>query len=223
VAAIWLNNFFPDFPDPSDADADGLLAVGGDLTPSRLLAAYKKGIFPWQTQPIAWFSPDPRMVLFPEELKISHSMRALLKQNKFKVTCNQAFETVMHACGKTARSGQDSTWIDAEIIAAYSRMNQLGFAHSIEVWADENLVGGLYGIALGRVFYGESMFATTSNASKYGFISLVKRLQELGFWLIDCQQETKHLGSLGARPITRTAFLEILARNEKEETFLFQF
>lgn len=205
------------------ADPNGILAVGGDLSPERLLTAYTWGIFPWfnEGEPIIWWSPDPRFVLFPEELKVSKSMRPYFNQKKFTLTFDTQFEAVMRACQTQRRKGQYSgTWITEDMLAAYVRLHHLGYAHSVEVWKNEELVGGLYGIALGKVFFGESMFARQRDASKFGFISLVKKLQEVGFELIDCQQETNHLGSLGARAIDRKEFLEILQKNQKEETFV---
>lgn len=209
------------FPNPELANAEGILAVGGDLSPQRLLYAYSIGIFPWfnPEDPIIWWSPDPRFVLFPEDLKVSKSMRPLFNQRKFEVTADQAFEQVIANCASVRRRGQGGgTWISESMAQAYIRLHELGFAHSVEVWQDGQLVGGLYGIALGKCFFGESMFAKVSNASKYGFISLARRLQEEGYWLIDCQQETAHLSSLGARSVPRKEFLGILHKNQKEDT-----
>jgi leucyl/phenylalanyl-tRNA--protein transferase len=213
----WLPDDKLIFPHPSLADDDGLLAVGGDLSPERLIFAYQKGIFPWynEGEPILWWSPDPRMVLFPKDLKVSKSMRPYFNQPKFTVTYNQQFEAVMRSCSQQTRTGQAGTWISEDMIKAYCTLHQLGVAHSVEVWQGEILVGGLYGIWLGNVFFGESMFAKVTNASKFGFISLVQKLIAQGVQLIDCQQETKHLASMGAAPISRTLFLEYLAENEK--------
>ncbi len=213
----WLPDDKLIFPHPSLADDDGLLAAGGDLSPERLIFAYQKGIFPWynQGEPILWWSPDPRMVLFPNDLKVSKSMRPYFNQSKFTVTYNQQFESVMRSCSAQTRNGQNGTWIIKEMIDAYCTLHQLGFAHSVEVWEGEELVGGLYGILLGTIFFGESMFAKVANASKFGFISLVQKLTPQGLQLIDCQQETKHLASMGAAPISRTLFLEYLAKNEQ--------
>ncbi|MFN7119058.1 MAG: leucyl/phenylalanyl-tRNA--protein transferase [Saprospiraceae bacterium] len=211
------------FPHPEMADHNGILAVGGDLSPERLLAAYTWGIFPWfnEDEPIIWWSPDPRFVLFPDELKVSKSMRPYFNQKKFTVTLDTQFEAVMRACQKQRRKGQfGGTWITEDMVAAYVRLHELGYAHSVEVWKAEELVGGLYGIALGKVFFGESMFARESNASKFGFITIVKKLREFGFQLIDCQQETNHLGSLGARAIDRKEFLAILQKNQSAETLV---
>ncbi len=220
MPVFWLSNENNCFPSPELATDEGILAVGGDLSPERLLAAYKMGIFPWfnEGEPIAWWSPDPRMVLFPSELKVSRSMRPYFNQQKLRVTFDQDFEAVVRRCQAPRDDQWGGTWITNEMLDAYCQLHQLGFAHSVEVWQGKRLVGGLYGIALGKCFYGESMFATVSNASKLGFISLVKKLESLGFWLIDCQQQTQHLGSLGARTIPRADFLKILKRNEAEET-----
>jgi leucyl/phenylalanyl-tRNA---protein transferase len=189
--------------------------VGGDLSPRRLLLAYSWGIFPWfsEEDPILWWHPDPRFVLFPAQLKVSKSMRPYFNQAKFRVTYDQAFAQVIAACSAFPRRGQRGTWITEEINSAYCELHEQGYAHSVEVWEGTELVGGLYGIALGKVFFGESMFARAANASKFGFITLVRKLTEQGYELIDCQQETAHLASLGARPISRKAFLSILADN----------
>ena len=209
----WLRDDSLVFPDPGQASPEGILAAGGDLSVPRLLHAYRQGIFPWYSpgDPILWWSPDPRFVLFPENLKVSRSMRPYFNQQKFTVTYDQAFSRVMQACAAVPRTGQYGTWITEEMLAAYAELHRAGFAHSVEVWRGEELVGGLYGIALGKVFFGESMFTRASNASKFGFISLVHRLRERGFQLIDCQQETRHLASLGAEAIPRQAFLDHLA------------
>ncbi len=199
-----------EFPDVSEASADGLLAIGGDLSSERLLFAYSNGIFPWfdDTEPILWWSPDPRFVLFPEDLKVSKSMKQILKKNLFKVTENRAFKDVIVNCARTKREGQRGTWITDEMIEAYIKLNKLGHAKSIEVWQNEELVGGLYGIAIkDRIFCGESMFAKVSNASKVGFIALV---QNSNYKLIDCQLQTKHLESLGAKHISRSEFINCL-------------
>ncbi|MBR9922408.1 MAG: leucyl/phenylalanyl-tRNA--protein transferase [Bacteroidetes bacterium] len=205
-----------EFPNPGLADHRGILAVGGDLSTDRLIEAYRKGIFPWYSDgsPILWWSPDPRCVLFPEDLKIAKSMRPYLNQPKFEWTLDENFQEVIHLCG-TSRPG---TWITPEMEAAYCQLHALGYAHSVEVWEGDELVGGLYGIALGKCFFGESMFSKRSNASKFGFIRLVQRLSAKGYQLIDCQQETAHLRSMGATTIPRCKFLEILQKNETEET-----
>jgi len=208
-----LNPFEP-FPDIRFTSDDGLLAVGGSLTESRLMEAYSKGIFPWydESQPILWWCPDPRMVLFPHKLKVSKSMKQLFKKKAFKITYNEAFETVIENCAKIKRKGQLGTWITPEMKAAYIGLNKKGIAQSVEVWKDGEIVGGLYGIYLKnkKLFCGESMFAKVSNASKYGFISMVRKLQENGVKLIDCQVHTDHLESLGAEEISRKEFLEYL-------------
>lgn len=202
------------FPNPVFADEEGLLAVGGDLHPERLLEAYYSGIFPWydENQPLLWWSPDPRMVLFPERLKVSKSMRKLFRRNSFQVTYNQDFESVMQNCADIYRAGQGGTWIMPEMIQAYTKLHEMGYAYSVEVWKNEKLVGGLYGIFLKdkKVFCGESMFTKESNASKYGFISLVEKLKSKEVELIDCQIYTEHLESLGAEEIPRVEFLEYL-------------
>lgn len=199
-----------EFPDVETATEDGLLAIGGDLSVERLLLAYKKGVFPWFEidQPILWWSPDPRFVLYPEDLKVSKSMRKLFRQNKFEVTYNQAFRQVIEACAVISRKDQEDTWITQHMILAYCKLHELGFAISVEVWEDNQLVGGLYGIDLKNgVFCGESMFAKVSNASKYGFISFV---QQSEYKLIDCQIHTNHLESLGAKNISRSKFIKLL-------------
>lgn len=217
---LWLEPGSTDFPSTHDALADpnGLLAVGGDLSPAQLLAAYQRGIFPWfdETQPILWWSPSPRLVLKPSELHVSKSMRKLLRKAPFVVTTDVAFEEVIAACAEP-REDQDGTWITDEMQEAYIRLHQLGFAHSVEVWSGDNLVGGLYGIALDRVFFGESMFSRASNASKYGFIALIQALNPLGFELIDCQVHTDHLSSLGAKEVDRQTFESYLISYIKKD------
>lgn len=206
---IYLTNKI-EFPDVSLATKDGLLAMGGDLSAERLIQAYSKGIFPWfeNEEPILWWSPDPRFVLFPEDLKVSKSMTKLLKNNTFSVTYNQAFGEVIEHCAIINREGQRGTWITKGMIAAYINLHELGFAKSVEVWKNYELVGGLYGVDLGNgVFCGESMFAKVSNASKYGFICLVRHQY---YKLIDCQLHTNHLESLGAKEIPRSDFVKFL-------------
>jgi len=202
------------FPPVELADEDGFLAVTRELSIDRILEAYHLGIFPWYSegQPVLWWSPDPRMVLFPEELKISKSMRPYLNKNKFQVTFNQDFEAVIDHCGKVFRKGQDGTWITPEIKRSYLELHRMGIAISAEVWDNDNLVGGLYGIYLRekKLFCGESMFANVSNASKFGFIKMVQKLQEEDVRLIDCQVYTDHLASLGAQEIPREEFLSYL-------------
>ncbi len=207
-------NSYQEFPPVEMANPDGLLAMGGDLSVNRLLDAYNHGIFPWydSSEPILWWSPDPRMVLLPENLKISKSMKQLFKKEAFKVTYNQEFLRVIEACGAIKRNGQNGTWITAEIKVAYLRLHYLGIVQSIEVWQEDELVGGLYGIYLKdkKIFCGESMFAKVSNASKYGFITYVNKLRDEGVKLIDCQIFTPHLASLGASEIPRKMFLKYL-------------
>lgn len=208
------------FPEQSQADTYGILAIGGDLSSERLVFAYENGIFPWysENEPITWFCPDPRFVLFPAEIKVTKSMRSLVNRQRFRVTYDTRFEEVMRNCGTITRKAQEgSTWIIEDMINAYVDLHELGFAHSVEVWEGDELVGGLYGVALGKVFFGESMFAKVSNASKFGFITLVKKLIAEDFQLIDCQQETPHLASLGAKPIPRETFLNILKENKNNE------
>jgi len=196
------------------ANPDGLLAIGGNLSVKRLLEAYCNGIFPWyeEGQPVLWYSPDPRMVLFPEKLKISKSMKQVLRKKIFRVTFNENFEAVINNCSTVLRNGQRGTWITADLKEALLKLHQLDIAQSVEVWQDEVLVGGLYGVYLKekKVFCGESMFSKVSNASKFGFISLVNRLKSEGIRLIDCQVYTAHLESMGAEEIPRSEFIKYL-------------
>ncbi|MCH2192552.1 leucyl/phenylalanyl-tRNA--protein transferase [Kordia sp.] len=200
------------FPPVSETSPEGILAIGGDLKPERLLLAYQNGIFPWYSEedPIVWWSPDPRMVLFPEDLKISKSMKQLLRRETFSVTYNTAFEHVIRACALIERPGQDDTWITNEMEEAYIELYKMGYVTSVEVWRDNMLVGGIYGVNLGHVFCGESMFAFESNASKFGFIHLVQQLKANGCQIIDCQMHTNHLASLGAYEVAREVFLSYL-------------
>ena len=193
---------------------NGLLAAGGDLSPERLLAAYRLGIFPWynEGEPILWWSPDPRMVLFPDELKISRSLARRLKKADYEVRFDTAFREVMLACASAQRQGQRGTWITEDIINGYCKLHELGFAHSAETWINGKLAGGLYGVAIGRMFYGESMFHHITDASKIAFVHLVQRLQQQGFGMIDCQMKTPHLASLGAKEIPRSEFSQRLAK-----------
>ncbi len=208
---IFLNNT-DDFPNVETADQYGVLAVGGDLSVNRLLNAYKNGIFPWynQGEPIIWYAPPKRMVLFPEELKISKSMKQILKKEIFTVTFNRNFKEVIRQCKTIHRQGQQGTWITDEMEAAYLKLYELGKAKSVEVWQNNQLVGGLYGVDLDTVFCGESMFSLVSNASKTAFIYLVKHLQSQNYKVLDCQVYNDHLASLGAREIPRMEFMKIL-------------
>lgn len=220
----WLAPDSTWFPDPRTAQSEpnGLLAAGGDLAPARLLAAYQRGIFPWYSRadPILWWSPDPRLVLFPAELKISRSLAKVLRNKPYSVRFDTAFDAVIRACAEVPRKGQQGTWITAEMQAAYSTMHRLGYAHSVETWIDGQLAGGLYGLALGRVFYGESMFSLKPDASKIALAHLCVHLAQLGFGIIDCQMETPHLASLGARPIPRDAFIAEVERLAQAESRL---
>ncbi len=187
---------------------NGLLAAGADLSPVRLLSAYKRGIFPWfsEGEPILWWCPDPRMVLYPQELKIARSLRKTLRNTRYEIRFDTAFGEVMAACA-APRQGQRGTWITADMQAAYCELHRLGYAHSAETWINEELAGGLYGVAVGDIFFGESMFTLARDASKIAFVSMARRLQEDGFHLIDCQFHTDHLESMGARPVSRANFL----------------
>jgi leucyl/phenylalanyl-tRNA--protein transferase len=200
------------FPDPALAEEDGLLAVGGDLSTRRLLLAYQNGIFPWYNDdtPILWYSPHERFVLFPGELKISKSMRQVLRSGRFTVTYDQCFDWVIEACSTTGRKGQNGTWITGDMKDAYIALHHEGYAHSIEVWETEQLVGGLYGVQVGSIFCGESMFSLVPNASKVALISLCN---SGNYTLIDCQVHTEHLESMGARLISRKEYIEILQNN----------
>jgi leucyl/phenylalanyl-tRNA--protein transferase len=202
------------FPPVEYASRDGLLAVGGDLSPERLLLAYQSGIFPWFNDDslILWWSPDPRMVLFPEKVKISKSMRRILQKGHFRITKNKEFEAVIRHCATAPRPGQDGTWITENMVQAYIALHHKGIAHSYEVWEADELVGGLYGIDLGHIFCGESMFSVQTNASKFAYIKLAEELQEKNYYLIDCQNYTKHLESLGAEEIPRAEYLKILKK-----------
>ena len=203
------------FPPIDQANRDGILAIGGDLSPERLQLAYKSGIFPWfeDGEPIIWWSPNPRMVLFLDELIVSKSMRNILNRDSFKVTFNQDFRAVISNCQKIKRDGQNGTWITNEMIDAYCNLHELGIAKSVEVWQNDTLVGGLYGIDLGHVFCGESMFSKVSNASKVAFIALVNQLKKEEYKLLDCQVYNPHLESLGCREIKRDYFIKILQGN----------
>ena len=203
------------FPPVSKANRDGILAIGGDLSVERLLLAYKSGIFPWfeQGDPIIWWSPNPRMVLFLEELIVSKSMRNILNRNSFTITFNQNFRDVISNCQQVKRDGQNGTWITNDMIEAYCKLHEQGIAKSVEVWQNDKLVGGLYGIDLGHVFCGESMFSLVSNASKVAFVALVNKLKIENYKLLDCQVYNPHLESLGCREIEREEFMDILQQN----------
>ena len=202
------------FPPVTMADADGMLAVGGDLSTERLLLAYKSGIFPWynENEPICWWCPNPRFVLLPKDLRVTKSMQTVLNNGSFRFTINKAFDKVITHCKTINRKNQEGTWIQPEVIEAYAKLHQLGFAISAEAWKNGELVGGLYGVLLGNIFFGESMFSKESNASKFAFINFVKHLQKQNIKLIDCQIYTAHLQSLGAKMIDRAIFCEILAK-----------
>lgn len=202
------------FPPPHLAIKEGLLAVGGDLSVERLLLAYRSGIFPWYSkdEPILWWSPDPRLVLYPEELRVSKSLRKVIKRNLFTITFDQAFDSVIRECAEAIRSYGEGTWITREMKSAYCEFHRHGYAHSVEAWQDEKLAGGLYGISIGRAFFGESMFTRVSNASKVAFVTLVENLKRLGYDFIDCQVRTDHLVRFGAREVPRKVFLEELGK-----------
>ncbi|MBP7239028.1 MAG: leucyl/phenylalanyl-tRNA--protein transferase [Saprospiraceae bacterium] len=204
------------FPHPILREPDGLMAVGGDLSPERLLLAYRWGIFPWyhEGQPILWWWLAPRLMVRPENVHISHSVRNFMNQRKYKVTFDKEFKTVMERCGNVSRPGQEGTWIMPEMIDAYSTLHKMGYAHSVEVWQEGSLVGGLYGIALGKIFFGESMFTEKPNASKVGFVHLAQYLASNGFQWIDCQQDTPHMRTLGADLVEEEDFLNILRNNQ---------
>ena len=215
----WLRANAP-FPPVARAlnEPNGLLAAGGELSLRRLLDAYHHGIFPWYSegQPILWWSPDPRMVVFPAEFAPRRSLAKVLRNRAYEIRCDTAFERVMRACAGTPREGQDGTWITDEIVAGYCALHAAGHAHSIETWMDGELVGGLYGVSIGRAFYGESMFSHRTDASKIAFAHLVDFLHENACGIIDCQMNTGHLASLGAREIPRAAFIALLERLTRE-------
>ena len=200
------------FPHPSLSEEDGLLAIEGDLSPQRLLLAYSNGIFPWfsDDEPILWWSPDPRFVLYPKDIRISHSMKKLLKKNTYRISFDTCFRDVISNCSTLRK--ETGTWITDEMIEAYCKLHELGYAHCVETWYQDKLVGGLYGVSIGKCFFGESMFSTMDNASKIAFITLSKALEEKGFVVIDCQVHTAHLESLGAVYISRENFLELVEK-----------
>lgn len=201
------------FPSPHYAEPDGLLAIGGDLSPQRLLEAYALGIFPWYSDytPILWWSPHPRLVLFPDEFRVSASLRRVVKRKTFTVTVDRCFREVMRECARVPRSYGEGTWITEEMLEAYCRLHRLGYAHSVESWQAGELVGGLYGVALGRAFFGESMFMRKTDASKVALVYLVNLLRRFGFEFVDCQVTTAHLQRFGAREVAREDFLGILS------------
>ena len=205
----------PLFPPIEEAEDDGLLAVGGDLTKERLLGAYRRGIFPWYEvgQPILWWSPDPRLVLFPDDLKISRSLRKVLRKDPFEIRFDNAFHEVIKACADVRTKQGEKTWIIPEMQQAYTELHQEGYAHSVESWLDGKLVGGLYGISMGKCFFGESMFSTINNSSKVALVALAEFSMQVGIKLIDCQMPTPHLLSLGAREIKREIFLQMLKKH----------
>jgi leucyl/phenylalanyl-tRNA---protein transferase len=210
----WLRSGTP-FPpvEAALADPNGLLAASTELTPARLLDAYRQGIFPWYSagQPVLWWSPDPRMVLYVDEFRISRSLRKTVRRGTFEIRVDSAFRAVIEACAAVPRPDQDGTWITPAVVAAYCALHARGFAHSVETWRDGELAGGLYGVAIGRMFFGESMFARATDASKVALVHLIALLRERGVPLVDCQQETRHLASFGARPIGRREFAERVA------------
>jgi leucyl/phenylalanyl-tRNA--protein transferase len=201
------------FPPPHLASKSGLLAIGGDLSRERLLLAYSMGIFPWYSagEPILWWSPDPRLVLYPDELKVSRSLKKIIKKQAFMVTMDRAFEDVITQCAQVRLENHEGTWIVDDMVQAYCRLHESGFAHSVEAWRDDILAGGLYGVSLGKFFFGESMFTRITNASKVALVALVEYLQARNFALIDCQIATEHLISFGAREISRARYLKELA------------
>lgn len=218
---VRLDARFPElFPNPLRVNGNGPACFGGDLSPERLFNAYRLGFFPWfaQGEPILWWHPNPRFILRPTELKVSKSMRPYFNQQKYRVTYDTRFRDVMEACRNLHRPGQRGSWITDELVEGFVGLHELGIAHSVEVHEGTQLVGGLYGVALGKVFFGESMFFTRANASKFGFISLVRRLRDREYRLVDCQQETGHLSRLGGQAIPRVRFVDELAPIDTEDT-----
>lgn len=210
------------FPDPEEAEADGLAAVGGDLSPQRLVNAYCQGFFPWYSEgePIMWWSLDPRMVLFPDEFRCSRSLWRTVRSGRFEVRIDTCFEAVMRRCAEVVRNDQEGTWITADMIEAYTSLHRLGIAHSFETFLDGRLVGGLYGVSVGQMFCGESMFHTERDASKVAFVRLVEFCRAHAFRFIDAQQETPHLASLGARPVKRKEYLAMLGTLDFGQTLI---
>ena len=215
-----LSKYDVNFPNPRDASDEGLLAYGGDLSSNRLLSAYKQGIFPWYAEddPILWWSPNPRLLLYPDAFKLRKSFKRVLRSGKFSVTFDRHFEEVIGYCANVPREGQESSWIVSEIQEAYIRLHQEGFAHSVEVHLDGKLVGGLYGLAIGRAFFGESMFSLVSDASKVAFKALSDVLGSRGYDFIDCQMKTDHMVGLGAKEVSRDTFLDALETTIEKKT-----
>ncbi|ETR73461.1 MAG: Leucyl/phenylalanyl-tRNA--protein transferase [Candidatus Magnetoglobus multicellularis str. Araruama] len=207
------------FPDPNHAERDGLIAFGGDLSPERLLAAYSQGIFPWYSsgEPILWWSPDPRLILYPHKFHISKSLTKTIRKNNYQVTMDQAFDLVVSECANVRKDRGSETWITDEMMKAYHKLFEMGFAHSVETWMDNRLAGGLYGVSLGRMFFGESMFYRKANGSKIALVALVAFARAYEFDLIDCQMDTSHLRSLGAENIPRRDFLQLLEKTLKQD------
>jgi len=208
------------FPPPEGASPEGVVAIGGDFAPERLLLAYSQGIFPWPTEgfPLLWFSPDPRFVLRPEDTLVNRTLRKQLRRSPYRITVDTAFDEVICACADVPRPGQSGTWITDELISGYEELHARGFAHSVEAWEDDELVGGVYGVSLGGVFFGESMFAARPDASKIAFVTLMGNLCEWGFDLVDCQVHTRHLESLGACRVARGSFLARLHQSLEKPT-----
>jgi leucyl/phenylalanyl-tRNA--protein transferase len=217
--SVYILGNDPSFPPVEKSTKEGIVAIGGDLSSERLLNAYQNGIFPWYSEegPILWWSPDPRLILFPDEVHISRSMRRLLNQNVFRISFDRNFLEVIKNC-RQQRVDQEGTWINEDMIMAYHKLHRMGYAHSIEVWKNEILVGGMYGVSLGACFFAESMFYTVSNASKFGFIKFAQILNHLKFNLLDCQVTSPHLQSLGAREISRDRFLSLLKASLMKDT-----
>lgn len=215
---LAIDEYF-EFPNPLEIEEE-VIAAGGNLSPGMLFSAYYQGLFPWYDEkPILWWSLNPRLLLFPKKIKVTKSMKKLFKKERFKVTIDKCFKDVIQGCQAIKRSHEDGTWISQEIVEAYMALHKEGFAHSVEVWENETLVGGLYGVSIGSFFAGESMFAKVSNASKYGFITLVKYLDQKGFKFVDCQQDTEHLKSLGAETVDRKEFYSFLNESLKDGTY----
>lgn len=218
---IYLLNEKLSFP-PVEGAEDGVVAVGGDLSPERLLLAYSKGIFPWfgENDPIIWHSPEERFIMLLDKLHISKSMRRVLNSNKFKITFDTDFIYIIQQCAQVKRKGEDSTWITSEMIDAYKKLHDLGYAHSIEVWQDDRIVGGLYGVSLGKCFFAESMFHTATNASKFAVIKLIELLKQKDFHFLDAQVYTDHVATLGAKEIPRQTFLQLLQEGLQHESWI---